>query len=147
MTPEELRVVKNREYLDRKACRKDRIDMTKIRATELPGSKDMKMPGPVTMREELKIQLRSQSHLDAVALYICEKCDEKGTISDSDNLSHKVQAGMEEIREGILKKGWMIYTISSGWRLDKKRCKLYYDKLGAAEDREISDTVRTAKIL
>ena len=38
-------------------------------------------------------------------------------------------------------------AVAPGWRFDPKRCKLVYDKQREVEDRNISDTIRTAKIL
>ena len=82
--------------------------MSKIRATKLPGSKDMKMPEPVQVREEIKIQVRSQSYMEALSNFMCDQCDEKGELKDGDVLSHEERAGLEEIREGIKTKNWMI---------------------------------------
>ena len=104
LTPEEQRRERDREFLERKPCNKDRINLSKLRATDIPSCKDMIMPGPVNMRDELKIQERSQRYMDTVRDYMCEQCDKKGVINESDVLTCEEQVGMDEIRKRSAKR-------------------------------------------
>ena len=40
--------------------------------------------------------------------YLCDECDKKGVSKGSEVLSHEERAGMDELKEGIASKGWMI---------------------------------------
>ena len=59
--------------LERNPCRKDRVNLSLMRSTDLPDCKDIKMPGPTGIREEIQIQLRTQAYLDAVDEYLHQK--------------------------------------------------------------------------
>ena len=54
--------------------------MTKVRATELPSCKDMRMPGPAKIRDKLVIQTEIQSYMDILDEYLFNHCDSKGVI-------------------------------------------------------------------
>ena len=48
LTPDEMRKKRDNDFLNRRPCDSDRINLAKTRSTELPGSKDIMMPGPQT---------------------------------------------------------------------------------------------------
>ena len=62
MSPDDLRRAKDKEYEERMACRKDRIDLSRLRATDLPCCTDMKMPGSASIRDEIEIQGTRESY-------------------------------------------------------------------------------------
>ena len=73
------------------------------------------MPGPAGIREEIQIQLRTQAYLDTVDEYLHQNCDKRGVSECSEVLTPKEKAGLDEIRDGITNRGWMIYcTDKSG---------------------------------
>ena len=110
LTPQERRNQIDKEFAKRKPLTKDRIDLVKVRGTDLPGARDFKLPGPVELREEIQIQCRSQTYMDTLVNYMCNQCDNKGICKDSDNLTQKERAGLEELREGIKSKDWIVYS-------------------------------------
>ena len=109
MSPDQLRNQKDKEYLARKACTSEIIDLGKIRATDLPSNKEIHMPGPANLKEEMEIQRKKQIYLDVVRNYKANKCDNKGNCAQGDNLTPKERTGLDEIKYGIKKAGWMIY--------------------------------------
>ena len=66
LSSEDLRKLKDKENMERKQCFKARIDLARTSSTDLPGSKDIVMPGPVEMGEEVNIQIRSQLCMDTL---------------------------------------------------------------------------------
>ena len=110
MSPDELRKEKDEEFLERKACTKERIDLTKVRATELPSNKDIFTPGPASLKEEICIQQRMISYMETVSNYKWKYCDVKGNCKEGNNLTEQVQAGLDEIKDGVKNKGWMVYN-------------------------------------
>ena len=93
------------------------MDLAKGRSTDLPGAKDLKLPGPVGLRDEIKIQCRSQTYMDTLINYMCNHCDNKGICEDSNNLTQKERAGLDELREVIKSKGWIVYTTDKSGKM------------------------------
>ena len=84
------------------------MNLSLMRSTDLPNCKDIKMPGPAGIREEIQIQLRTQAYLDTVDEYLHQNCDSRGVSECSEVLTPREKAGLDEIRDGITNKGWMI---------------------------------------
>ena len=93
--PSDLRKERDRDYLERRPCTKVRVDMTKVRATELPSCKDMIMPGLAGIRDKIVIQTEIQSYMDTLDEYLCNQCDSKGVIKESEVLTEKEKAGLD----------------------------------------------------
>ena len=110
LTPDELRRQKDEEHRRRRPFTAEVIDLAKVRCTDLPGNKDIMMPAPASLREELKIQGRMQEYLDVVNQYLNSECDSRGMPRDGSNLTPAEKAGRDEIRDGIKNKGWMLYN-------------------------------------
>ena len=66
LTPDELRAQKDQEHIERQACRSDVINLAKIQTTDLPCNKDIILPEPASLRDELLIQNKMQEHLDTL---------------------------------------------------------------------------------
>ena len=78
----------------------------------MPHNKDIVVPDPVEISEEVKIQANRNIHVNIVRNYMNEFCDRKGTVRDSQNLTEKEIEGRKQIREGILNKGWVLKQTS-----------------------------------
>ena len=115
--PSDLRKERDREYLERRPCTKIRVDMTKVRATDLPACKDMMMPGPAKIRDELVIQTEIQSYMDTLDEYLHRQCDSKGVIKDSEVLTEEEKAGLDELKDGIENRGWMVYSTDKSGKI------------------------------
>ena len=50
------------------------------------------------------------SYIDTVQKYRLNYCDKKGVCKDGNNLTEEEQAGLDEIKDGIKNKGWIIYN-------------------------------------
>ena len=48
---------------------------------------------------------------------MCNQCDNKGICRDSDNLTQKERAGLEELREGIKSKDWIVYSTDKSGKM------------------------------
>ena len=66
MTPDEIRKEKDKEYLERKACKKDCINLAKLRATDIPNCKDIMMPNPAPLKDEIDIQSYMDSYFETL---------------------------------------------------------------------------------
>ena len=144
-----MRKERDRDYLERRPCTKIRVDMTKVRATELPSCKDMMMPGPAKIRDELVIQTEIQSYMDTLDEYLHRQCDSKGVIKDSEVLTEEEKAGLDELKDGIENRGWMVYSTDKSGKivLDTKENFLLYIKDHYSKDRVVSpEEVRRAEL-
>ena len=112
-TPEELRNERDKENRERVICNQERVDFTKARATDFNQNKDIVMPGPVDIREEVKIQAQKDIHMDVVREYMKTNCDKDGNMRRSENMTKSEIEGRRQIREGIASKGWMLYQTSN----------------------------------
>ena len=83
MNPDELRLEKDKEYLERRPFTRIKVDMTKCRATDLPSCKYLIMPGPAEIRDEIQIQSEMQTYIDTLNSYLHDHCDKKGICKDS----------------------------------------------------------------
>ena len=110
----------------------------------------MVRPRPVHIMEEVKIQQRSQTYMDTLASYLCEHCDEKGVAKDSNVFKHEKPAGMDEIWEGNISKGWMVYTTDKSGKvvLDTKENFLQCMEEHYGMDKVVTpEEVRKAEVL
>ena len=62
-SPEEIRIKRDRENREREISNGSRISLHYIRATDLPHNKDVIMPGPAEIRQEIKIQKQISDHI------------------------------------------------------------------------------------
>ena len=86
-------------------CDGKRIDFTNVRATDLPHNKDIQMPGPVEINQEIRIQSQRENHMKTVRNYMTVNCDKKGVIHDSEILTEVEKEGKSQIENGIKPKG------------------------------------------
>ena len=98
------------ENKERQACTAKNINLSKVIAMDLSGNKDIIMPSPAKIKDELIIQTRMQDYMDTVHQYMISKCDSRGMFKEGTNLTDIERAGLDEIKEGIQTKNWMIYT-------------------------------------
>ena len=130
MSPDKLRESKDNEYRERRPCTKERVNLAKIGDTKLPNCKDLFMLGVAKLKDELVIQQRMVDYLETVDHYLWNYCDSKGSCKDGNNLTEVGEAGLDEIKEGIKHKGWMIYSLDKSGKkvLDTKENFLVYGK-------------------
>ena len=86
-TPDQMRDERDRENRERLICTEERIDFSKIRATDLTQNKDIIMPGPVEIAEEVKIQTQKECHMSVIRNYMNSNCDKDGNIRESENMT------------------------------------------------------------
>ena len=79
--------------------------MTNLRATDLPHIKDINMPGPAPIAEEIEIQSMKEKHVNTVRKYVNHHCDLKGVIKGSQNLTESEIKGMKQIKDRIINNG------------------------------------------
>ena len=79
------------------------MDMRRV--TDLLRNKDILMPGPVQIKDELRIQSRKEEHVDIVKDYMFRHCERKGVILGANVLTTSEAIGYEQIQEGIMNKG------------------------------------------
>ena len=48
--------------------------------------------------------------MDTVSEYRWKNCDAKGNCKGGNNLTEEEQAGLDEIKDGVKNKGWMVYN-------------------------------------
>ena len=114
LTPEQMRDVRDRENRDRVICNSERVNFANIRATDLSHNKDIIMPGPVEIREEVKIQTQKENHMRVIREYMIAKCEKEGRIRESENMTKSEIEGRKQVKEGIASKGWMLYQTDKG---------------------------------
>ena len=112
-----LRKEKDREYRERKLGFNGKIDMSTIRATDIPTNKDLYMPGPAKLRKEIEIQTTRLDRLETVDKYIKEYCDSDGIMKGSQVLTDQEEKGRKEILEGVKTKDWLVYTSDKSGRI------------------------------
>lgn len=88
-----------------------------MRATELPGARDINVPGLLDIKDEIKVQQMRENYIDTASQYIMEMCDEKGNINDGDNLTMDELTRIKQIAKGIKHKGWMLYQSDMSGRM------------------------------
>ena len=116
-TGTECRRQKDEEHRRRKPFTAEVIDLAKVRCTDLLGKKDIMMPAPASLREELKIQGRMQEYLDVVNRYLNSDCDSRVMPRDGINLTAAERAGRDDVKDGIENKGWMLYKSDKSGKL------------------------------
>ena len=97
------------------------------------------MPGPVEIRNEIRIQDQRDIHMTAINQYVSTHCDNKGMIKQSENLTERECKGKSQILEGITNQGWMLYSTD-------KSGKMYLDTVSKYKDC-ISEHVRKDHIV
>ena len=116
-TPEELRNERDKENRERVICNQERVDFTKARATDFNQNKYIVMPGPVDIREEVRIQAQKDTHMDVIREYMRTNCDKDGNMKGSENMTKSELEGRRQVREGIASKGWMLYQTDKSGKL------------------------------
>ena len=76
-----MRDIENRERL---ICNGERMDFTKARATDFSQNKDIIMPGPVSISDEVRIQSQKDNHMDVIKDYMRTNCDKDGNMRESE---------------------------------------------------------------
>lgn len=70
MSPDKLRVEKDKDHMERKSCTKDKIYLGKVRATDLPSNKDLMMPRPASIKEEIEIQTVMSTYMETLESFM-----------------------------------------------------------------------------
>ena len=81
-----------------------------MRAMDLPRNKDLMMPGPVGLKDEIEIQNVMGSYMESLESYMQTYYDNKGVIKQTEVLTKQEKAGLVEIKESINNKDWIVYT-------------------------------------
>ena len=55
-TPNEIRAEKDKEFLERKACTKDCVNLAKLKTIDIPNYKKIMMPNPAPLKKEIEIK-------------------------------------------------------------------------------------------
>ena len=97
LSPDELRDLRDEQNKIRVVCNSERVNMTNLRATDLPHNKDVNMPGPAPISEEIQIQAVREWYVNTVRKYVNDHCDAKGVIKGSQNLTESEFKGMKQI--------------------------------------------------
>ena len=98
-------------------CNSERVNLYNLRATDLPSNKDLQMPGPAPIANELEIQSCHETHINTVRKYINHKCDLKGVIRGSEILTKIEIEGMKQTKDRIINKRWHIYQTDKSGRM------------------------------
>ena len=88
-TAEEMREIRDRENMERLIYNLNRISQANLRATDFSSNKDIVTPGPVDLKSEIRIQQQKDNHMNAVNKYVVSRCDRKGEIIQSENMTEK----------------------------------------------------------
>ena len=117
MTCQQMRDERDRANTERMIYDERRIKFANLRATDFSSNKDIIMPGPVKIRDELIIQQKKEKHIDTVKEYMLTNCDRKGVINQSENLTDRERKGRDQIMRGIANQGWMLYNTDKSGKL------------------------------
>ena len=99
----------------------NKVDFTKLRATQLPFNKFINMPTKAPGNDEVVIQNQRVEMLNTCNKFRVEMCDTKGKPLDSNNLTKAQFLGLKEIREGVKNKGWVLYGSDKSGKLVYRR--------------------------